>query len=96
MTGRQGNQGYDTPPRKVRALTKKREGKLQEGVLQNIDRHCTQCDDPLPGFQAVNGNKWFGQPVLYMGIHPQTGYAMKYQFCEAECMLDWLKEILGE
>lgn len=80
----------------IRSLAKKREGKLQEGVLKNVDRHCTYCDDPVPGFQAVNGNKWAGHPVLYMGIDQQTGYALKYQFCEAECMLDWLKEILGE
>ena len=92
MTGRQGNQGFDTPPRKVRTKAEP----LAEHVRLEHDRACVQCGDPVPGFQAVNGNKWQGHPVLYMGIDQQTGYALKYQFCEAECMLDWLKEVLGE
>lgn len=58
-------------------------------------RVCAQCDAVVPDFVQVTG-KWLGNPVLYMGIDPITNYALCYQFCDADCMLDWLKEVLGE
>lgn len=53
---------------------------------------CDQCGDPVPTFTE----EWLGNPVLYMGREPGRGYARKYAFCDADCLLDWLKEVLGE
>lgn len=57
------------------------------------DPTCNQCGDPVPNFQQING-KWLGNPVLYMG-RDKNGYACKYQFCCADCLIDWLCEVQG-
>lgn len=55
---------------------------------------CKQCDDPVPNFTQIDG-PWLGNPVLYMGRDPVTNFALKYQFCDADCLADWLEEVLG-
>lgn len=55
---------------------------------------CKQCGAPVPGFVQVN-RQWKGTPVLYMGRDPITNSALGFDFCEAECLLDWLAEVLG-
>lgn len=57
--------------------------------------NCAQCDEPTPPFQQIDGNWLRTSPVLYMGRNPQTNMALKYQFCSAECLFDWLGEVLG-
>lgn len=59
-----------------------------------IEPECSYCGHPVPGFVQVK-RKWVGTPVLYMGKHPITNSAMAYDFCDAECMIEWLAEILG-
>jgi len=58
------------------------------------DTTCKQCGDPVPSFSQQTG-PWFGNPVLYMGRTRHMNYAEKYQFCDADCLFDWLKEVLG-
>lgn len=55
---------------------------------------CEHCGDPCPSF-VQSEQKWIGTPVLYMGRNELTGFAYKYNFCDADCLLDWLAETLG-
>lgn len=59
------------------------------------DEVCDGCGCPTPSFQNTDGFKWLGHPVLYMGKDRQNHYALKYQFCDAECMIEWLADVLG-
>lgn len=53
---------------------------------------CEQCGDVVPTFT----NEWLGNPILYMGRDKNTQMAHKYKFCDADCLYDWLKEVLGQ
>lgn len=55
---------------------------------------CAHCDTVVPSFVQVDG-PWLGNPVLYMGRDPHTNMALRYNFCDAECLIDWLAEVLG-
>ena len=61
----------------------------------HIEPECEQCGDPVPAFQNTMFGKWLGNPVLYMGKDSRNIYAAKYQFCDADCLFDWLKDVLG-
>ena len=60
-----------------------------------VECFCEFCGDPVSSFVQVNG-VWTGNPVLYMGRDPQTNLALKFDFCDPECLLHWLAEVLGE
>lgn len=60
-----------------------------------MDPTCEQCGDPTPSF-VQHTSPWLGNPVLYMGRDRRTSYAFKFQFCDADCLLDWLRDVLGE
>lgn len=69
--------------------------KIEEGLVRKeIHNNCAFCDAPVASFVQVS-KKWMGTPVLYMGIHPITNSALAFQFCDADCLIEWLAEILG-
>lgn len=55
---------------------------------------CKQCDTVVPGFVQID-TPWLGNPVLYMGRDALTNMALVYHFCTAECLIEWLGEVLG-
>lgn len=61
-----------------------------------MNDECANCGDPVAGFVNALGNKWLGNPVLYMGYDEEHRFANKYTFCNIECLAEKAAEWNGQ